>query len=408
MKTKLLLFVTTLLMTTMGVKADDAFVVWDATSTTLYFSYGAIPTEDGSWTNEAGNSVTVTKVWSGTAVTNSPNNNAPAWYVQGAWDAATKVVFESSFSSVKPTSFYGWFLSYSEITTIEGLENLDTSEATTMRFMFSNNSALSALDLSNFDTSKVTDMSEMFVGCANLKTIIVGDKWDTSSVTESGYMFYDSNGIVGEDGTVSSTGAATANKAQAHTGAGGYLTKKTVSIAANTVGSDNWATYYKSNVNRVADANTTVYIATVAGDKLTLTAVADKNIKAGQAVILKSTAANVTLTSTTDEATADFSANELIGTDVAMAAPANTYVLGNGTKGIGFYQFTGTTLSANKAYITVSAGAREFFDFDNVTGIKTVRNNSLENAVYYNLQGHRVLNPTKGLYILNGKKVVIK
>jgi len=60
------------------------------------------------------------------------------------------------------------------------------------------------------------------------------------------------------------------------------------------------------------------------------------------------------------------------------------------------------------AIITVSAGAREFFDFDNVTGIKTVRNNSLENAVYYNLQGHRVLNPTKGLYILNGKKVVIK
>ena len=406
MKTKLLLVVSALFAMATGVKADDAFVVWDETNTTLYFSYGTVPTEGGSWTNEAGTAVTVTKVWSGTDVTNSPDNAAPAWYMQGAQDA-TKVVFESSFSSVKPTSFNAWFLYCDKVTTIEGLENLDTSEATIMHMMFNGNSALSALDLSNFDTSKVTDMGEMFFDCANLKTIIVGDKWDTSSVTESDIMFKNSNGIVGEDGTVSSTGAETANKAQAHTGTGGYLTKKTVSIAANTVGSDNWATYYKSNVNRVADANTTVYIATVAGDKLTLTAVADKNIKAGQAVILKSTAATITLTSTTDEATADFSANELRGTDVAMAAPANTYVLGNGTSGVGFYKYTGT-LEANKAYITIAAGARDFYVFDNVTAIKSVRDNTQKDATYYDLNGRQIQNPTKGLYIMNGKKVIIK
>jgi surface protein len=404
MKTKLLLVVSALFAMATGVKADGAFVVWDETNTTLYFSYGKIPTEDGSWTNEAGNSVTVTKVWSGTDVTNSPDNAAPAWYLKV--QNATKVVFESSFSSVKPTSFNAWFLYCSKITTIEGLENLDTSEATTMHMMFNGNSALSALDLSNFDTSKVTDMGEMFFDCTNLKTIIVGDKWDTNSVTKSNIMFENSNGIVGEDGTVS-TGAAEDNKDKAHTGTGGYLTKKTVSIAANKVGSDNWATYYKSNVNRVADANTTVYIATAAGDKLTLTAVADKNIKAGQAVILKSTAATITLTSTTDEATADFSANELIGTDVAMAAPADTYVLGNGTSGVGFYKYTGT-LAANKAYITIAAGARDFYAFDNVTAIKSVRDNTQKDATYYDLNGRQVQNPTKGLYIMNGKKVIIK
>jgi len=404
MKTKLLLVVSALFAMATGVKADDAFVVWDETNTTLYFSYGTVPTEGGSWTNEAGTAVTVTKVWSGTDVTNSPDNAAPAWYLKV--QNATKVVFESSFSSVKPTSFNAWFLYCSKITTIEGLENLDTSEATTMHMMFNGNSALSALDLSNFDTSKVTDMGEMFFDCTNLKTIIVGDKWDTNSVTESGYMFWESNGIVGEDGTVS-TGAAEDNKDKAHTGTGGYLTKKTVSIAANKVGSNNWATYYKSNVNRVADANTTVYIATAAGDKLTLTAVADKNIKAGQAVILKSTAATITLTSTTDEATADFSANELIGTDVAMAAPANTYVLGNGTSGVGFYKYTGT-LAANKAYITIAAGSRDFYAFDNVTAIKSVRDNTQKDATYYDLNGRQVQNPTKGLYIMNGKKVIIK
>ena len=157
----------------------------------------------------------------------------------------------------------------------------------------------------------------------------------------------------------------------------------------------------------MADANTTVYIATVAGDKLTLTAVADKNIKAGQAVILKSTAATITLTSTTDEATADFSTNELIGTDVAMTAPANTYVLDNGTSGVGFYKYTGT-LEANKAYITIAAGARDFYAFDNVTAIKSVRDNTQKDATYYDLNGRQVQNPTKGLYIVNGKKVIIK
>ena len=400
MKTKLLLVVSALFAMATGVKADDAFVVWDETNTTLYFSYGTVPTEGGSWTNEAGTAVTVTKVWSGTEVTSSPTNEAPKWYnIIGA----TKAVFESSFVSVKPTSCKYWFLN-AGITAFEGLENLDTSECTTMHSMFQGVS-IDVLDISSFDTSKVTNMHGMFAENNKLTTIIVGDKWDTSKVTDSDYMFNISPNIVGEDGT---TVGSVIDLTNAHTGAGGYLTKKTVSITTNAVGKDNWATYYKSNVNRVADANTTVYIATVAGDKLTLTTVADKNIKAGQAVILKSTAATITLTSTTDEATADFSANDLQGVDVAETAPANTYVLGNGTKGIGFYRFTGTTLSANKAYITVSAGAREFFDFDNVTGIKTVRNNSLENAVYYNLQGHRVLNPTKGLYILNGKKVVIK
>ena len=399
MKTKFLLVTIALLTMVTGMKADDAFVVYDGTNKTLYFSYGAVPTEGSSWTPEGGTAVTATNVWSGTDVTNSPTNDAPKWYMIGA----TKAVFESSFVSVKPTSCMYWFLN-SYIKAFEGLENLDTSECTTMKSMFES-VKVDVLDISTFDTSKVTDMRGMFAGNNKLTTIIVGDKWDTSKVTESNNMFSKSPNIVGEDGT---TVGSVVDLTNAHTGAGGYLTKKTVSITTNAVGEDNWATYYKSNVNRVADANTTVYTATIAGDKLTLTEVADKNIKAGQGVILKSTAANVTLTSPTDAATADFSANDLQGVDVAETAPANTYVLGNGTKGIGFYQFTGTTLSANKAYITVSAGARGFFDFDNVTGIKTVRNNSLENAVYYNLQGHRVLNPTKGLYILNGKKVVIK
>jgi len=47
---------------------------------------------------------------------------------------------------------------------------------------------------------------------------------------------------------------------------------------------------------------------------------------------------------------------------------------------------------------------------DGTTGIHSIENGKLEmeNDVYYNLQGQRVDKPTKGLYIKNGRKVVIK
>ena len=45
---------------------------------------------------------------------------------------------------------------------------------------------------------------------------------------------------------------------------------------------------------------------------------------------------------------------------------------------------------------------------DGTTGIHSIENGESENDVYYNLQGQRVDNPTKGIYIRNGKKVVIK
>ena len=69
-------------------------------------------------------------------------------------------------------------------------------------------------------------------------------------------------------------------------------------------------------------------------------------------------------------------------------------------------------LAANKAYLAVptGAGAPSLLWFDNgSTGIDEVRGQTEEvRGEYYNLSGQRVANPTKGLYIVNGKKVVIK
>ena len=67
-------------------------------------------------------------------------------------------------------------------------------------------------------------------------------------------------------------------------------------------------------------------------------------------------------------------------------------------------------MAAGKAYLSVPAGARQFIGFGNdATGIsEELIAESEEFAPYYDLQGRRVAQPTKGLYIVNGKKVIIK
>ena len=102
------------------------------------------------------------------------------------------------------------------------------------------------------------------------------------------------------------------------------------------------------------------------------------------------------------------------GTDGGNA----NYILTNQTvKGsvpLKFYRANGQTVPAGKAYLQIpSAGARESYWFDDeTTGIEavdvnpeTVKEGARE---YYNLNGQRVANPSKGLYIVNGKKVIIK
>lgn len=69
-------------------------------------------------------------------------------------------------------------------------------------------------------------------------------------------------------------------------------------------------------------------------------------------------------------------------------------------------------IAANKAYLAVPAsvaGARNGFAFgDDATGINNVNGNENGNGSIFDLQGRKVSKPGKGLYIVNGKKVVIK
>jgi len=94
------------------------------------------------------------------------------------------------------------------------------------------------------------------------------------------------------------------------------------------------------------------------------------------------------------------------------------YILAKKNNKLGFYAVTdGSTLSAGKAYLPLPTaqlpsvtGARQLtmvFD-DETTGIQQIQSDVKSNGDYYDLQGRRVSTPTRGLYIVNGKKVVIK
>lgn len=192
----------------------------------------------------------------------------------------------------------------------------------------------------------------------------------------------------------------------------------TMNLMANSADEKYWMTFYNENYNFQADANTQVFKAALSDTKVSLTELTtDKIVNKNNAVLLKSTASPIVMTLTSTNSENVFTGNDLNGvSDPAghtAADPSTTFVLNKGTQGVGFYKLaTGSKLGVGKAYLSYSGGgASNFFDIDDdgTTGIDngqwTIDNSD---KVFYDLNGRRVMNPTKGLYIVNGKKVLLK
>ena len=112
--------------------------------------------------------------------------NPPGWKTH--CKEITKVVFDTSFANAKPTSCYQWFSLCENLTQIEGIENLNTENVTSMRDMFNGCSALTSLDLTNFNTAKVTDMKLLFANCSALESLDLS-MFNTENVTSMPSMF---------------------------------------------------------------------------------------------------------------------------------------------------------------------------------------------------------------------------
>ena len=112
-----------------------------------------------------------------------------------------------------------------------------------------------------------------------------------------------------------------------------------------------------------------------------------------------------------------YTSGELVGTYTAITAPTSSYVLQNHTsgEGVAFYLVGSTKPTVNpfRAYIKAQENNVNAlrFSFDEATAINGVENEKMrngENEVLYDLSGRRIQKPVRGIYIVNGKKIVIK
>ena len=189
---------------------------------------------------------------------------------------------------------------------------------------------------------------------------------------------------------------------------------RTLTIAlpeAIQLAADGYSTYCSENR---LDISRTAGVAAYIVNSVTATTVELQEVSvvpAEAGFILKGTGSALYDLYKTESAADDVSGNQLHGTLTATAAPANTYALSTKKGVTGFFPVnTGLMIPAHKAYLTVSGSMANGFVLEGeTTGVTTV--GSQMNAIpseFYSVQGVRVVKPTKGLYISNGKKVVIK
>lgn len=151
--------------------------------------------------------------------------------------------------------------------------------------------------------------------------------------------------------------------------------------------------------------------AALEGQLLTLTEVTA--MEANKPYIIEGTW-NETLTGDAQGTALTYTEGLLTGVYATTAAPVGSYVLQKLNDKVAFYvveEGKQPKVGANRAYLTAPAGSNVkaiFFD-DTATGINGINaGGDFENAVIYNLSGQRVSNPSKGIYIVNGKKVLVK
>ena len=102
----------------------------------------------------------------------------------------------SSFNTAEVTNMSNMFRLCYALTSLD-LSNFNTAKVTNMSYMFKTCKALTSLDLTSFNTAKVENMTEMFNNCPALTTIYVSDKFVTTKVSSGSEMFKDCKNLKG-------------------------------------------------------------------------------------------------------------------------------------------------------------------------------------------------------------------
>ena len=279
------------------------------------------------------------------------------------------------------------------------LEGLKAGQMITVYAQSGNNDATNR----NLNASNVTDKVH-FSGSGS------GDKWGP----DAGWREF--SGKVESDGNVVLTSIG-----------GGVNIQKIIltapTVAVSTASGRNFGTYVTTkdlDFTTVAD-DIKAFTITGLNAEGTAVVVAEKTeVPAGSPILVKTTTKGATVNVPVAASTpAELGTNCLIaGTGAAVSAGTGSttrYVLsGDVFKKIGSKE---ATIPATKAYLEIDGASAPQLSFDfnddnsegNTTGIENIESvKGLLDGDFYNLAGQRVAQPTKGLYIVNGRKVIIK
>jgi len=372
------------------------------------------------------------------------------------WDVSNVTTLEYTFHDCKSlTSLDVSKWDVSNVTTLKGtfcdcpfltsldVSKWDVSKDTTLYRTFSGCSALTSLDLSTWNVSKVTNLGLIFYNCKSMVYINIGG-WDMSNSTNSGGIFTGCNALetLVTPETVSSYDVKLPysmydwddDNAEYTILPGGTLTiHKTKCGIDVTIGKSGYATFYYSNHNFELPEGVTATTYYVEGDELKTGTSYESGsvIPAGTGVVLSDgdteNANTYTFYYTKTKGTAPTS-NMLYGSDeeTLTVAPADGdyyfYQLSLNSKeeegSIGFYwgakDGAAFTNGAHKAYLAVpqSSGAKGWSLSGSATGISNIKSETQSENAIYDLKGRCVGNDAstlqRGIYIVNGKKIVIK
>ena len=275
-----------------------------------------------------------------------------------------------------------------------------------------------------------------FYGCAGLKTVTIGAGVEyigsyaflgCSNVTDV-YCYANPNVLTWEDGNEHFR--KDEEKTKCHVLSEYLSAYKNTSVNVEFVGDLNstltvnakehngmyWATHYNTTTGyKITNDKACAYTATFENNTLTLHKLG-KVIPAATAVILVGEDAEINMAVENASAVEYTVSNDLKGVEVSTPLTSlgegDFFVMGKQEDSFGFFKYNGTNMPAHKAYLQAEGtsnarGINMVFD-DNATALTQVESEKRKVEGYYDLQGRKVTQPTKGVYIVNGKKIVIK
>ena len=263
-------------------------------------------------------------------------------------------------------------------------------------------------------TNMTVTRNKSIYGCLNFG----GKRYEDATKSQSNFILKVENGNVGYDAYNTNELVNDKYSTAFRFEEVSYSNTVTFNTVSDVEGVSNLATFSAPFATVIPTGVKAYYVSTADNTKATMKAVEGEAIPANEGVLLTSESGTaVTMVPATDETRATITDNKLrnsAGADKKIAAGDHAYILSAVDGQTAFYKGQeGTTLKANKAYLTLDeAGAGEAISMNfggNVTGINQIVNAEQDNAPVYDLTGRRVVRTVKGgLYIKGGNKFIAR